>query len=98
MRLTTSPARATATYDTRDTPRGDENRTRKRKDGAPTRRRSIRGPRREVVSDRLLSARQRFGTWNVRSLRGLGKLEQLGRGRSEGLQDSSFRETGWYGS
>ena len=52
----------------RDTPRGDKNRvTRMRKDGAPTRRRSTRHPRREVVSDRLLSARQteRFDTWNV---------------------------------
>ena len=36
-------------------------------------------PRRSMVTNRLLSARQtaRLGTWNVRSLRGLGKTQQL---------------------
>ena len=90
VRFATSPTRATATKtrNGQDTLHGDENRTRKCNDGAPTRRRSIRRPRQEVDSDRLLSARQteRFGTWNVRSLKGLGKLEQLGRWRGTRCQ------------
>ena len=36
-------------------------------------------PKRKEVQNRLLSSRevQRFGTWNVRTLRGLGKTEHL---------------------
>ena len=36
-------------------------------------------PRRKSVAQRLLKARKtdRFGTWNVRTLRGIGKMEQL---------------------
>ena len=40
---------------------------------------STQRPRRGMVTNRLLSAQQttRLGTWNVRSLRGLGKAQQL---------------------
>ena len=40
---------------------------------------ALRRPRRGMVTNRLLSTQQteRLGTWNMRSLRGLGKTQQL---------------------
>ena len=80
MGLATSPTKVTAikTGSGRDAQRGPRNRTSRRGDSGLARTKTKR-PRRGTISSRLLSSGQaeRFGTWNVRTLRGLGKLEQL---------------------
>ena len=81
MRLATRPtkAKATKTRSRCETPRRERNRVTERNDRVPTRTKTINRPRRGTVNNRLQRARkvERFGLWNVRSLRGLGKPEQL---------------------
>ena len=86
MRLATSPAkaRATRTGSGRDVSYGDRRRDGNSGSGPSSARvRKVQTPaqraRRTAVRRRILSGQgtDRFGTWNVRTLRGLGKLEQL---------------------
>jgi len=88
VRPATSPTKgkATKTGSRRDAPRGDRRKGEDRGARAAqamkrTKRTSSQRQKRSTIKNRLLSAReiQRFGTWNVRTLRGLGKTEQLAR-------------------
>ena len=94
VRLATSPAKGKAmkTGSRSDAARGEGQKTEDRdvrvaratKPAARTKKSwtsTAQRQKRSAIATRLLSTReiQRFGTWNVRTLRGLGKKEQLAR-------------------
>ena len=88
MRPATSPTKGKAmkTGSRHDASRvdgrkGDDQGVRAAQAMKPTKRTSSQRQKRSTIKNRLLSARevQRFGTWNICTLRGLGKTEQPAR-------------------